>query len=680
MRSASVSSSGGGYAAYGGGNGPVIALPASVAETVGGRQRPQSGGQAPETNPLIDFDIEAVKIGDPIPVVFCRRVNSIGGVMVRPRATFAAIQNDSTTITTKWHCIISDGQVGPIPVKNVRRGGCRSDFQFSQNYDKRAGTWEAGNFALPQQAYEIPAFPTATGLGGHYTKLTTIEFRHTLPYFYNWKAGYNVFVEEGIYVNRILDGVFGSSNNIVDLILWARDQTKKIPGFLNDIPSLKHAAKFVDQAGLLCNGEFKNSGSLVESMTSILPHFLLRPTKVNGKFSLRPLIPTNDDGTINTGTIYPDHCFTEDVIIPGSYRETTAEVSTIIPPILSMIWRQQDTSNDFPLIRSSLVADQSIVMEDVENPPEQIDISVFCTSELHMARVGAYIYAKRTLCRRTASVQLAPGSHTGKIREGDVVQIKHVVRHSDSEEFYLNRWWEVVTISENESLSLIEFPVDQCGKSLLARAVANAPVSGVVLLPPQPASCDLPGRATDESVPAPSSIILPPASMSKPDAPTPPLGGGVDVPLPIGPSPEPPPSTPTPPATPGGPPSDLLQPPIPPQDWPCEDGYGEIIVNIHSAAFVGGNQSGWAPRVDTVRTIGGVAIKYDPGISGQIINWWYRAEYINAQTGQKESVFLTASEDGTGGANAANGDVRVWAVAENADCTTTTIVDKLGYS
>lgn len=674
----------GGFSPAGGGSGnvgigyiptgPSVALPASVTEVVGGRQRPQSGGQAPETNPLIDFDIEAVKIGDPIPVIFCRRINNIGGVMVRPRATFVAIENNDQTITTKWHCILSDGQIGPIPVKNVRRGGCRSNFEFSQNYDKRAGTWPAGNFATVQTTYDIPEFPTATGLGGYYTKLSTIEFRHTQPYFYNWKAGYNVFIEEGIYVNRILDDVYGPSNNIVDLILWARNQTKKIPGFLNDLPSLKHAANFVNQTGLFCNGEFKSSESLIEFMSSILPHFLLRPTRVNGKFSLRPLVPTNKDGTINTGTIYPDHCFTEDVIVPGSYKETTAEVSTVIPPVLSMLWRQQDTSNDFPLIRSSIVADQSVVMEDVEDPPEQVDLSVFNTSESHMAKVGAYIHAKRTLCRRTASVQLVPGSHTGKIREGDIVQIKHVVRHSDSNEFSLNRWWEVVTISENESLSLIEFPVDRCGHSLLALAVANAPVSNVVLLPPQPASCDLPGQDTDTTVPPSSSISLPPGDLTKPGSPAP--TSGVDVPLPINPPSDPPPSTPTPPSTPGGPPTDPDQPsspPIPPGDWPCEWGYGEILVNIHSADY----KDGWGPKVDTRRVIGPVKIEFDP----DGINWHYKVKFTDAETGLKEDLFLTASEDGFGGPNSADGLYRVWAVAENVDCTTTTIVDNIeGYS
>jgi hypothetical protein len=650
-----------------GGSVTIDALPPGVAEVVGGRSRPRTGGQAPETNPLIDFNIEPVKIGDPIPVVFCRRVNGIGGVMVRPKASFVAIENTDETITTKWHCVVSEGPIGPILVKNVRRGGCRSDFQFTWNFNQRSGSWTPGNYATPQETYELPAFPTATGLGGNYARLTTIEFRQTLPYSFNWRAGYNVFIEEGLYVNRILDNVYGSSNNIVDLILWARDQTKKIPSFLNDIPSLKHAARFVNAEGLFCNGEFNNSESLMQFITGILPHFLLRPTKVNGRFSLRPLVPTRPDGTINTDTIYPDHCFTEDVIVPGSYKETSAEVSTIVPPVLSIIWRQQDSANDFPLIRSSPVADQSVTVEDLEDSPEQIDISRFCTSESHMAKVGAYIHAKRTLCRNTASVQLVPGSHTGRIREGDVVQIKINIRPSEPSEFFLNRWWEVVSISENETLTLTEFPVNQCGKSLIALAVANAPVSGVVLLPPQPAACDIPGRESDSSSPLPQIIVIPPPTITKPGGPSP--GGGVDVPLPVSPPSDPPPTTPTPPAAPGGVPTGPNQPPypapIPNGPWrSCERGWAEITL-VHSATF---NSGSWGPKIDTIRSRGGVKIDYDEGVNGQILNWWYRIRYIDADSNIEQDVFLTASEDGTGGPNSANGVHRVFAATTDAEC------------
>ena len=86
---------------------------------------------------------------------------------------------------------------------------------------------------------------------------------------------------------------------------------------------------------------------------------------------------------------------------------------------------------------------------------------------------------------------------------------------------------------------------------------------------------------------------------------------------------------------------------------------------VHSATF---NSGSWGPKIDTIRSRGGVKIDYDEGVNGQILNWWYRIRYIDADSNIEQDVFLTASEDGTGGPNSANGVHRVFAATTDAEC------------
>ena len=42
---------------------------------------------------------QIAKIGEPVPIVFCRRRNNNGGVFVSPKATEARYENDVTIVT-----------------------------------------------------------------------------------------------------------------------------------------------------------------------------------------------------------------------------------------------------------------------------------------------------------------------------------------------------------------------------------------------------------------------------------------------------------------------------------------------------------------------------------------------------------------------------------------------------
>ena len=457
-------------------------------------QAAEAAAQTPLNSPQ-----QAMAIGEPVPVVFARRRNGVGGVLVFPKATEAAFSNTSTQQTARYHCVLGVGPMGSIQTRDFRVGACRVG-TFSQNYDKRAGTWSPGNTATPQAGYTVPTFPTACGGGGAYYGLSTLEFSNTTTGGTDdWRTGCNVFVREGLQVTRLLDSVSGPSDNFADLLLWALQRSGRVPAAMIDTASFTAAARFLDVNGLLCNGEFSESSNLADFMLRLLPYFLLRETRIGGKFALRPLLPTNFDGTIDTTTLAPDWVLTESVILPGTFSQEWSDAGTRLAPRLAMLWRQQDDTN-MPIVRTLHVG------LDRPGPAEQHDLSRFCASEIHAARVGAYLHGRRYLSTHTAALTLLPGSHTGRIQQGDVVFVGLPLVTGREPDDVIADWYSVESVSPSadgsEALTLSHFPVDSLARSLLALEVANITAPGSLLPYPPIGACDLPGRSASQAVPA----------------------------------------------------------------------------------------------------------------------------------------------------------------------------------
>jgi hypothetical protein len=448
----------------------------SVAATaLSGQLPPPANAAAAAGNSPLNVPQAAMVVGEPIPVVFGRRRGNVGGVLVFPKATEARFENTSTTITARYHCVLGEGLLGDIEVRDVRQGECRPGAVYSQNYNQRAGSWAAGNVATVQSGYSW-APPSFTGGGGNYQGISTIEFSGTyVGGSDQWRTAWNVFVRNGLVIERgrLLDSTAGSSDNVADLILWALQRSGRVPDALIDFDSLTAAARFVEANGLWCNGEFSSSTNLGDWLIKLLPDFLLRETKVAGKFGLRPLLPINSDGSINTGTITPAWSLTEAAIIPGSLQIEYAEASSRRPVAMAMLWRQQQDATDVPIVRSLAVGDVN-----ASGPVEQHDLSQYATTENHAVRVGAYLYARRTLSTHTATVRLKAGSQTGTIAQGDIVQIylQNISSREPADVF--NRYYQVESVAQaisgEETLQLSHFPVDSSGRSLIALAVTRA--------------------------------------------------------------------------------------------------------------------------------------------------------------------------------------------------------------
>ncbi len=350
---------------------------------------------------------------------------------------------------------------------------------------------------------EKPEATTYCGTGGTYEKMSTLAFTVTYPNGYDgWKKQIHCFVRGGLHVTRLLDNVYGPSNNVADLFRFLLANSSKINSGQIDTSSLIEAARFADTNEFWFNGTLADSVNLRDWMSKTLPYFLLRSTRINGKEALRPLVPyVAATGAINTDAVSWVFTFTEEHIVPGGFQISYMPLADRKPFCILVLWRQQPT-DDIGLIRSTEVR---YVGTAVDGPFEQHDLSSFCTSENHAVKAGAYILARRKHITHTLNITAKPDVFNKSLTTGDLVRVLLERTPSTGASSTHDGIYEVDQISKNLSgeveLALTEFPVDDDLRSIVALDVASAVGNGI-LMPTSKngASCDA-NSATDTSVP-----------------------------------------------------------------------------------------------------------------------------------------------------------------------------------
>jgi hypothetical protein len=455
----------------------------------------------------LDVAQRGAVIGEPIPIVFCRRVSSVGGVLISPAATEARFENSVTNeVTGFYHLVLSEGQIDSIQVRDVFQRSCRVG-SFSQTYSKRAGTFIPGNFIVPREGYDTPECPSYCGTGGRYTGLSTLAYEATYPDgFDQWNRQVHCFIRGGIYVSRLIDSTLGPSNNVADLLLYLLRSSSRVPEAQIDTASLLAGATFTNVNGFWFNGVVDESTNVRDWIDSTLQYFLLRQSRVAGKEAISPLLPVNNNGTIKTTAVSPEFTFTELHIIPDSFEITYTPLADRKPFAAMVLWRQQDDLG-IPLIRTAEVRYAGTA---VDGPFEQHDLSEFCASENHAVKVGAYILSKRRHVTHRLQIGVKPDAFNATLVPGDLVRVRldriASTGASSAHDFLYELDRIGKSVSGDVRLELTHFPVDTNNASIVAQEV-NAAVGGGVLLPTglTGITCDI-NSSSDTSVPADTSL------------------------------------------------------------------------------------------------------------------------------------------------------------------------------
>lgn len=466
----------------------------------------------------LDSRQRAIVIGEPVPIVFGKRVQrttykwsgdtataityTVGGVFVSPGATEGRFSNDATTneLSVKFHLVLSQGDMPQLQLRDVFQRACRVG-TWKQTYDRRAGTWTPGNFITAVAGKELWSCPIFCGTSGYYDNLTTLSYENThADGDQTWDRQVHCFVREGIIVDRLIEGTAGSSNNVCDLAVYLIKQSSRFPDDLIDTATFTTAANFTETQQLYYNGEFKDSQNLEDWLQQISTYFLLRVSDKNGKKAFRPRLPFTEAYAIDTGVVSPVFTFSEDHLLPDGFEIEWIPFADRRHTIMQMLWRQQP-DDDIGIVRTSLV---NIVDVFTGQPTEQHDMSAFCGSELHAVKVGAYLAARRVFISHTLRIIVKPDAYNSTLTLGDVVRVK-LQRQTDPD---ITTWhdyfYEVERINKTFSgaveLDLMHYPIDANGRSVTALYVAAASIKGYEYATGRSDfNCDVEGRDTDET-------------------------------------------------------------------------------------------------------------------------------------------------------------------------------------
>jgi hypothetical protein len=480
-----------------------IGLPPSTAEA----STPLVEREAQGNNSL-DVSQRGAVIGEMIPIVFARRVSGVGGVLISPAATEARFQNSVTNeVTGFYHLVLGEGPMDSLQVRDVFQRSCRVG-SFSQTYNKRAGTFIPGNFIVPRSGYTTPECPSYCGTGGTYTGLSTLAFQATYPDgITQWNRQVHCFVRGGLYVTRLLDSVLGPSNNVADLLRYLLRSSSRVPDAQIDAAgSFLAAATFTDVNGFWFNGTINRSSNLRDWVGRNLQYFLLRLVRVAGKESLKPLLPTNANGTIKTTAVDWEFAFTEEHIIPDSFEIDYTPLADRKPFAVMVLWRQQDDLG-IPLVRTAEVRYPGTA---IDGPFEQHDLSAFCASENHAVKVGTYILSRRNHITHRLRIGVKPDAFNPTLAAGDRVRVRLDRTPSTGAASVHDYLYEVDRIGKSISgevrLELTHFPVDDTFASVVAKEV-NAAVGAGFVLPTglSGITCDV-NSSSDTSIPADTSL------------------------------------------------------------------------------------------------------------------------------------------------------------------------------
>ena len=435
----------------------------------------------------------AAVIGNTVPLVFCREVGGVGGVMVSPPCVRAGFQvTADKTVSASYLCVLSDGQLSNVSLSDVWHGGRKlntiADYSFGQGFGVIPSGLALNNyFENGEDAFN---YPLETGAGGSMAGLTLVGVRAV--YGPNdsgsWNQQVHCFVRNGYSVTRLVDGITGSSNNFADLVQLLVSLSGKISTTLVDVDALTIAAKFTNANGLFYNGVLASSFGLKDFLARVSPLFLLMPSSKNGKFGLIPSLPITSSFAIDTGVITPQATYGLEDIIAGSYSQQFVPLADRKFFRVVMTWREQP-AGDAPIVRTTVVGYSGYA---VDGPFESYDLSEFCTTESHAIKIGRFILAQRKYVTHTIQFALKPERRFHE--PGDIIRLAINRISSAAENLVFTRLYMITSVTEQPSgevsITAAHFPVDQTGRSLVAQeVVATAllePVTGEDQCPDPP--------------------------------------------------------------------------------------------------------------------------------------------------------------------------------------------------
>jgi|TARA_B100000073_G_scaffold348368_1_gene366745 hypothetical protein len=431
---------------------------------------------------------QIAKIGDPVPIVFCRRRNNNGGVFVSPKATEARYENNVTIATVSETfangvvvsqtvraqefidislcLVISEGNMNQLKLSDMFLGECKKG-TYAQTYDRRAGTWIPGNFTdtyLTQtvSGNSLPASAVAgesyllkdLGKVYHYFTssvqgfpgfVTTDHVKHDFPQYCGTSGSY-----DDMTVVSFEHRLFNLDNWNLQVHAFVREGmnvTRLIDSTSGPSDNFVDLAKYLIDKSAAVPSELINLSLMVRAANFCETNGFFYNGKIENSQNLSDWMQSHAHFFL-LRLAKVDGAFGFRPTLPVVQMGVNYNIKTTAISALYVFTEEELLPDGFEIEYIPLSERNEVVMQmmwreqpdaDVgiartlnvkftgassDGPFEQHDLSNFCTNENHAAKVGAYMLSRRRNITHNLRIKVRPGSHSTDLSVGDIARVR----------------------------------------------------------------------------------------------------------------------------------------------------------------------------------------------------------------------------------------------------------------
>lgn len=463
----------------------------------------------------LDVRQRSIALGEPIPIVFCRRLNNNGGVWVSPGATEGRFENDNNNdLTVYYQLVLSEGDLPQLPLNDLYQGPCKVG-NYVQTYNRRAGTWLPGAFIDPldslvdtvQFSFDAPgtanptwynATPVTYGFGFTRWEYIYNGVKHYYPgslspgpggpVLQTRKVTSETFELADVPVHCGTSGTYANLTTLSFDWIYANGDKRwdrQIHAFVREGMQVTRildntsgpSNNIVDLALYLINQSSRLPSNLIDTTAMTLAANFTNTNSFfyNGEFkdsnNLEDwLQETAPKFLMRLSDKQGKKAFRPLVPINNDYTIKTTAISWVFTftedhllpggfQIEYIPLSERKPICALMLWRQQPDTDVGVVRtsevrfngEALNGPFEQHDLSEFCTTENHAIKVGAYYVARRKYVTHSLRIRVKPDTYGGTLAIGDLVRVRLLRETEPDVATYHDYIYEVERISKNIS-------------------------------------------------------------------------------------------------------------------------------------------------------------------------------------------------------------------------------------
>lgn len=224
---------------------------------------------------------------------------------------------------------------------------------------------------------------------------------------------FRIYLNNGIKLTNLLNIASppAPSNLFTDLAYYLLTNKETGAGDfvegLVDIDQMILTSKFLQRNGLFYSGALTEQVNLRTFLGDIAPTMLCNLVIRNGRFSIEPSLPIDNDGNIITGSVPFSAMFTSGNILDNTFTVEYLPAEERVD-FTAVVRYREEIANQLPQSRSVIIRYTPDVLESTKEPSvEEFELQ-HVTSKAHAILVGKYYLSLRKRITHTISFKTSP--------------------------------------------------------------------------------------------------------------------------------------------------------------------------------------------------------------------------------------------------------------------------------